>query len=263
MSKPAASVIDVDPATATRWLARNEKNRHVRKPMVSAYARDMAAGDWQFTGEAIKFDRDGNLIDGQHRLNAVVRSGATVRMLVVRDLAPEAQSVLDTGAKRSASDALSLTGHAHSHGLAAVTRMCILLDRGAEHGVVTHSEIASYIDAHPDLPAAVSKQSKYAAHLDLTPRVISYLCLTFARVDQDACEQFFDSLANNQTNGPGDPRNTMIRKLSEARRRGERVTPVEQIHIVTRAWNAWREGRQLRLIKFVTRPDVASIPEAV
>ncbi len=55
--KPSASVVMVDPETARRWLGRNTHNRRIRLRVVAAYARDMSAGNWHITGEAIKFGK--------------------------------------------------------------------------------------------------------------------------------------------------------------------------------------------------------------
>ena len=54
--KVTSSVTLVTPDTAERWLSKNHNNRNVKRAVVNAYARDMAAGRWQITGEAIKFD---------------------------------------------------------------------------------------------------------------------------------------------------------------------------------------------------------------
>src|SRR5439155_25117462 len=107
------TVVDVDPATASAWLQRNLHNRHLREEAVSSMARDMAAGRWQYTGEAVKFSKAGNLLDGQHRLAAVVKSETTIPILVVPGLPDSAQEVIDTGAKRTASDVLYLSGESY------------------------------------------------------------------------------------------------------------------------------------------------------
>lgn len=95
-------VVEVTPRTAAEWLTLNRRNRRARTLLVSKYAADMAAGQWRMAGEPIKFDTSGNLLDGQHRLSAVMLSGATVTMLVVRGLPPESQAVMDSGSARTA-----------------------------------------------------------------------------------------------------------------------------------------------------------------
>lgn len=127
---PSAQVEAITPDMAEAWLKANTRNRRLRQEVVNAYAADMAAGRWQFTGETVKFDRGGNLSDGQHRLAAIAQSGATVPMLVIRGLDPDAQHVMDTGAKRTAGDALALDGVKNTTTVAAGARLALLWSSG-------------------------------------------------------------------------------------------------------------------------------------
>jgi hypothetical protein len=105
---PRYELVDVTPAIAELWLATyNLANRTPREARVATYARDMAAGRWTFTTQGISFGTDGRLLDGQHRLMAVVQAGVTVRMLVWHGVPLDA--VFDTGTARSLADVLHLT----------------------------------------------------------------------------------------------------------------------------------------------------------
>jgi hypothetical protein len=65
----SSELVEITPAMAREWLEKNiENNRGVGAQVVDAYARDMLAGKWYIPGDPIRFDEDGNLIDGQHRL---------------------------------------------------------------------------------------------------------------------------------------------------------------------------------------------------
>lgn len=124
---PAASLggvrsqwMDVDPATAKRWLENNFRNRSIDDDVVNAYARDMTNGVWVPTHQGIAFNDRDELIDGQHRLRAILRSGTTIRMMVTFGL-PSAiagkemttMDAVDRGRTRSVADQLKI-----QHGLA-------------------------------------------------------------------------------------------------------------------------------------------------
>lgn len=98
----------ITPKQAQKYLQFNTNNRHLRKTLVSQYAKDMALGNWKLTHQGVAFNCDGTLLDGQHRLAAIVESGVTVQMLVARGVDSRNQLVMDDHAKRSAGDALSL-----------------------------------------------------------------------------------------------------------------------------------------------------------
>ena len=99
---------DVTPAMARAWLAHNEKNRPKNADAIKALASDMAEGRFHYTGDPIRFDVNGNLIDGQHRLEAIILADATVRIAVLRGLPPEAQEFIDIGRSRSIGDRLAM-----------------------------------------------------------------------------------------------------------------------------------------------------------
>lgn len=72
----------VTPALAKQWLEKNTNNRNVNFAKVKKMAKDMREGHWDTTHQGIAIATDGTLVDGQHRLMAVVESGVTVRMNV-------------------------------------------------------------------------------------------------------------------------------------------------------------------------------------
>jgi hypothetical protein len=102
------SVETITPEMAKKYLLFNTSNRALRKRIVSMYAREMRAGNWRLTHQGVAFNCDGTLLDGQHRLCAIVESGVTVQMLVARGVESRTQLVMDDHAKRNAGDALTL-----------------------------------------------------------------------------------------------------------------------------------------------------------
>lgn len=108
--KRSDDVINVDPALAFRWLEGNTHNRPLNQAHVERLARDMKAGRWRLTHQGIAFDTTGLLIDGQHRLCAVIEADTSVRMRVFFNEPPDNRHVLDTGERRSNLHVLSITG---------------------------------------------------------------------------------------------------------------------------------------------------------
>lgn len=102
-------VVMVSPEMATTWLEANTHNRPVLQTVVDMYSRDMKLNRWVLTHQGIAFDVSGRLVDGQHRLWAVIDSGVTVPMLVHRGLPMESQVAIDTGKTRASVDRLGLS----------------------------------------------------------------------------------------------------------------------------------------------------------
>lgn len=99
----------ITPEMAESYLGRNMVNRHLNKDRVAQYALDMATGKWELNGEAIRFNKDGRLIDGQHRLSAIVKSGTSIRMVVMRDI-ENSVTIYDRGRNRSITDQFQIAG---------------------------------------------------------------------------------------------------------------------------------------------------------
>jgi hypothetical protein len=96
-----AQVEKITPEMAANYLKFNTDNyRKMKRPVVLRYAEEMKAGRWQLNGEAIEFNEDGTLINGQHRLAAIVYSGVTVELLVVRNVKNHI-NVYDDGSNRT------------------------------------------------------------------------------------------------------------------------------------------------------------------
>lgn len=105
-------VVQVTPEMAAEWLGNTPSfQRKLRAGVVDQYARDMLAGHWTVTHQGIAIDRKGRLIDGQHRLAAIIKSGLTVAMNVTTDAPPSSYSHIDGGLARNAIDALRAGGH--------------------------------------------------------------------------------------------------------------------------------------------------------
>ena len=98
----------ITPELATQYLAKNIKNRSIRKQEVEAYAREIKRGTFALTHQGIAFDENGHLIDGQHRLMAIATAGMPVQMVVSRGVAPSSLTVIDRGASRTMRDVIAL-----------------------------------------------------------------------------------------------------------------------------------------------------------
>jgi hypothetical protein len=98
----------VTPEHAAFWLLKNKSNRPIRATVVASYAAQIKGGHWRLTHQGVCLDCTGALLDGQHRLTAIVQTGISVLMQVSRMTTEESAMALpvDVGAKRNYSDIL-------------------------------------------------------------------------------------------------------------------------------------------------------------
>lgn len=96
-------IIKITPFIAEGWLKKNTNNiRAVDHRKVDAYAGMMSRNAWPTTHQGIAFDEYGQLVDGQHRLHAIMKSGKSIFSLVSFDVQSDAVTVIDRGLRRNA-----------------------------------------------------------------------------------------------------------------------------------------------------------------
>lgn len=250
-------MVKVDAKTAQAWLDEfNTHNRNVRDPHVMSLARDMAAGRWTFTGAPIVFAEDGTLLDGQHRLAAIVKSKCAIPFLVVRGVDGGSQHSMDTGSRRSAADAYKLDGRGNNAARAtAVARFALIIEDKVDGDKVSTAELFEYLDKNPLIVRCVESNGARWNGTGMTPRVYDYCTWRLAEIDEVEAAKFFTSLKSLTDLPTGSPIMALHKRLvgmvgRSARRQLDAET---QVSLVFRAWNAWREDRAVTKLPAVSR----------
>lgn len=95
------AVEQISPEMAEKYLSHNQGNRNIVTSHVSAMVRDIQNGRWMFNAQPICFARSGRLLNGQHRLSAVLESGQPIEVMVMRGLPEQAFETYDKQAKKA------------------------------------------------------------------------------------------------------------------------------------------------------------------
>ena len=124
--EPYNQVMEITPIIATQWLENNEGNRRLNWNYIAQLARDMKAGCFVCTHQGIAFDNQGRLIDGQHRLWAIVEAGVLARMRVFFNEPPDNLHLIDGACPRQKADRMTIAqtlGTVRSNELATLRAM--------------------------------------------------------------------------------------------------------------------------------------------
>ena len=118
----------ITPDTAKTMLQHNTNNRPVNWAKVDEYAEIMRNGGWRLHGQGVMLDKDNNVLTGQKRLWAVIRSGVSVYMRISRGNPSDTAVLIDRGTPQSSRDlAARQTGRKHSPTEASIARaICVL-----------------------------------------------------------------------------------------------------------------------------------------
>ena len=97
-------VVKVDAKKASELLATSPGNRPIRKSVVRRYAKEMQMNTWPLTPEPIVINERGQLVNGHHRLHAVILSGCTVEFFLADGFEHKHVQKLDGGQTRTLGD---------------------------------------------------------------------------------------------------------------------------------------------------------------
>jgi hypothetical protein len=248
-----AEVRSIGPTEARSILERNDVNRRVRKRLVTAYATDMRAGRWGLTGETIVISRTGSLLDGQHRMHAVIDSGRKVRFLVATGSDDDVQRYMDQGASRTVADAAKILGIANTALTSSIARWYCLMPvpgpgmAGLMRRKVPVGEQLTAISENPDLVEAAAFAVSVRKDIPGSPTALGYSWLALHRVDPADCRIFFDAMRDMSFKAQNDQRRVVLKSIQGIDRdSGPSSNSTDKavmiVSVITRGWNLWRKG---------------------
>lgn len=262
----------ITPAAARKYLESMDRNRPVRKNYVDRLAAEMLAGRWEYTGETIVISEDGKLLDGQHRLHAVVKSGKAVDFLVATEVSRRAMPYIDSGASRSIGDRSVVAGLVEARGneYAAVARCLWFYEKSggkmiSERGGSlrpTNSDVMEYIGAHKDaIGRALSLSYKVTKVLRHGRAFWAAVAVLLQRIDNDEATLFMESLGDGIGLRLNDP-TYKLREQVMAAVLARRTMPSHELCLRTfAAWNAFR-GRK-PMAKLIIKDTGQDLPKPV
>jgi hypothetical protein len=252
-----ARLVELTPKKAEKLLEHNVHNRGVNWTRVQQYASDMRKGDWQINGEAIKVAADGQILDGQHRLLAILEADTPVQTLLITGLAPETQETMDQGKARGFGDALKLRGEKQYTMLAAAVRIVCLYERdgvpfhdGGRKPAPSIAQLSRTLERNGELRDSVEFASAHRRPW-LPTTVVAALHHLFAIADAESAADFFSKLATGDELSASSPIYVLRERLiAEHADKDRHLNPKVQLAFIIRTWNAYMEGETIRRLVF-------------
>jgi len=244
------------------WLSGTDmKNRKVYQATVSRYARKMMTGRWEWTGEALKFDDNGNLLDGQHRLWAFLETKMEDAVFLIMNGVPaESQKLMDTGRNRTQANTLEMEAIPYSTILAPAARMLIEYEAGHIPGSSQwrvrpdNRETLECVNARPDLQESIAHIATNPEYKQFgRPSVLGFTHCVMMGVNPIEAEEFWRRLREADYTGVGDPVQRLRERLLISRaQRHTRASATAIIAYVFKAWNAHIRGRTMGVLHWTS-----------
>lgn len=254
------AVVRMTPEWAADLLTRNPKNRRIKAAHVELMARDMKAGQFQFNGDVIRIDTENNLLDGQNRLTACVRSKEPFDTLLIKGLPPDARATIDSGAKRSFGDRLQMEGVSNASAVSAALRLAAGFATGEGSLVkLSHQELAALFDIHSEGIGASVTKTLHCFHRVNTPIAAIHYIGT-ATGNAGRAEAWAGAWRSGIPDYPDCPvhrlRERLIAAYATTSTTGK-INPRDANRLIVNAWNHFVLRRGLKAVK---APATISIP---
>jgi len=246
----------VTPELAQQLLEKNVNNRRLQTKRVEKLSQSMSRGEWQFNGDTIRISVSGRLLDGQHRLAAIAKSGVPQRYIIVEGLNDESFTTIDIGSARNAGQMLQMTGAKHVTALAAAAKMHLLLESVGKpiHGNLekqpTHTEIVDFAEASEDLKeSAQFSNSRKWVNRYIGPSVGALCHFEFGRVSKMLRDAFFEELISGETSYQDSPIRFIRDLLIEER--GSKYAPNRErrIALLFKSFRLYRESKPAKIVR--------------
>lgn len=265
--------VRITPDRAAEWLAANTANRPLSRSTVRGFAEAMRRGDWLVTHQGIAFDSEGALVDGQHRLAAIVEAGLPVELTVFTDVEPGTFDVLDTGKRRNAADVLAIDGEKSTATLAAMLRAVWQYENRRDvswsggAAAVTNHQIRQTLTEHPTIRDFVGLGERIATETGMIKSAAGaavYLVEQANKTKRNRLVDWHEGVIDGTGLTRTDPRLVFRRTMFAMARKQAGVVQRrrdtrEHFGLYVKAFNAWAGGEKISQLRFAAREPVPAI----
>lgn len=267
----------VGPDEAFQLLEMNKDNRPIRQRHVTELANKMRSGEFQgLNGSLIVVDFLGFLIDGQHRLWAIIECGVSQVVELKFGADPKVYNTMNQSKPMTGADMIRHRGLADPTQRQTIASSVIRLDRGDFGGGLDPCDIASAAEAEDQVKMgkAVEMLRRLKKRPLGSPAVLAAVYMRCLDRSVDSADAFFGNLASMEFTGDTDPVKALFTALSSPAARKAGGVTSKSVGIQNRgakgqkdiakatalAWNAYREGRKMRVLRI--DPE-GSIPKLI
>lgn len=266
----------VTPEEARVWLdTKNSRNRPVSENAVAKYTQQIKEGRWLNNGQAIIFGKSGQLLNGQHRLMAVVRANKPIEVTITYGVDDDAFDTIDDCNTRSLADVLHIKGESSSGLLSAGLRFLWIYTRGEierrdlRKGVIaTKQRLEETLEKNRKITTSV----KFYGLLKQRPGGLLIpagmaigLHYLFSLVNEAKADDFFRLLQSGFDLFEGHPIALLrARLIAGQKEASSKLTQPAMYFYVVTTWNAFVKDQQLKRLMFnsdIVPPEIDDLPK--
>jgi hypothetical protein len=237
--------LTVTPDKAAELLRTVKNNRPLNQGWVATLSRDMESGRFrQLSPQGLILDEDGNIMDGQHRCAACVKSGKTIAMWVTQGADWEIMPFLDGGKIRKVSDRLHIDGVNDAVKVASVARLVFHWKAGfpvSTNVSPSYVELKALVESDQDVVAAARFAHSWEFK-PLPPSLAGMAYYLFRKLDESDAAQFMAELQYGAGLEKGSPAHYIRERLISGSTGNSVLPPKAKMALVIQGWNRFRKN---------------------
>jgi hypothetical protein len=269
------------PAEAAEILAKSsgQSQRSLSRDRVNSLAWAITNGQFRATHQPVALSPKGYLIDGQHRLTAIVAADKPVDIMVAYDVDPDTFDLIDTGRARTPASTLQIAGIPDSNVVAAGLRLMFIHDTikgtkmtmgGGNRGRWSSHEIREMAEGlrgtrlrkHATAARVIAKN--LGRQGSRTWVAVALTLIEESGADATLRAEFEDKLASGAMLPETSPILALRKWISGETgyaRIGRSNSSLVAIGAMLRTWNDWLQGRERTTVLFRFGIDLMPIPQ--
>jgi hypothetical protein len=260
----STEVITIGPEEAQLLLKGNRNNRPLNSRTVNIYAQAMARGEWKLNGEPIQIASTGRLMNGQHRLTAVIKSGANICVVVVRGVDEAVFNTLDRGRTRTAGEVLGMRGEKHYNGLAHALKLYFLWEQrgnpffGGPEAQPTIPQLEHVLDSVPRIRDHVEWATKSRwCRINLSVGLTGFSRMAFVGdgSEETIAHSFFEDLETGAGLQAGSPALILRDRVTSDRASKTKMPSWYKGALLFKAFRLYRDGALIKYLRVRTEGD--------
>jgi hypothetical protein len=248
----------ITPTLAKQLLEANINNRPLKGYLVSQYANDIINKRWKDdTAEMIKISKTNIILDGQHRLHAIIKANIPVYFHVATNLEDEIFDVLDTGSTRNACDVFKINGITRYNAIPSIISFYNTLKENNKKGARkkirgTNAVLLDQYMQQDKYWDNVSRLSHnwYLAFAKILPgsQIGGYYSY-FEQLNSEKAFDFIDKLCTGM-NIDNDVISILRNKLLSDKMSLKKIPPTLKMAFIIKSWNAYVKGTNFKILKY-------------
>jgi len=245
--------IVITPETALKLLENNVMNRPLSEKHVNNIAAALLRGEWILNGDAIRLSKCGKLLDGQHRLNAVVRSGVSIDTIIIDGLDVSSFHTIDVGRKnRGAADVLAISGESNYCALSNALLVIWMLENNEKSPYggqkITVAQVEETLERNPLIRNYLTTSKEIKTLMSVG--VFSAIHYLYSIEHKEKADDFYEKFSTGYGLEYGSPIALLRDRLMKNRASKAKLGRKNVLALLIKAFNAHILNKKVFVLKY-------------